>query len=313
MPRNAEPTSQRPRHPKDLPPPAQQLALAAWDLVAAGAEVAFRARAPRAVLKGARFARDHPHAARDVRPTPGGPALNAFWPGQGASCPLLIFCHGGGWIHYRKELYTAVAARLVPRGWAVVLPDYTKYPRALYHQMADEVAAATAWALDHLADLEADPQRVYLAGHSAGAHLTALVALQEHRLAAYGYSPAALAGYVGLSGVYDLAVPPQAASNHRGIELLNRVFDGMENLPAASPLTHVRPGAPRTLLIHGARDPYLPPDHARAFAEALRGVGVSCELRIYPDVGHSDLIIDPLSGKDDRLWRELAAFSQAHP
>ncbi|MGC9360518.1 MAG: alpha/beta hydrolase [Anaerolineae bacterium] len=310
---NDERSPTPPRHPNDLPHPAQELALAAWDLVAAGAEVAFHARAPRAVRDGARFAREHPHAARDVRPTPGGPALDAFWPGQGASCPLLIFCHGGGWIHYRKELYTAVAAHLVPRGWAVVLPDYTAYPRATYRQMADEVAAAVAWTLDRLPELGADPRRVYLAGHSAGAHLTALISLDKGWLASHGHDPSELAGYVGLSGVYDLVVPPQPASNHRGIELLNRVFDGMENLPAASPLTHVRPGAPRTLLIHGAHDPYLPPDHARAFAEALRQVGAPCELRIYRDVGHSDLILDPLSGKDDRLWRDLEAFAKRHP
>jgi len=314
MPREAEPETQRPRHPNDLPPPAQQLALAAWDLAAAGAEVAFHARAPGAVRDGARFAREHPHSARDVHPTADGPALDAFWPGKPDPCPLLIFCHGGGWAHYRKELYTAVAARLVPRGWAVVLPEYTAYPRAIYRQMVDEVAAAVAWSLDHLADLGVDPNRVYLSGHSAGAHLTALVTLDPRHLAAHNHSPDALAGYIGLAGVYDLVAAQQQWQHQRpATELLNRVFDGLGNLPAASPVTYVRPNAPPTLLVHGERDPYLPPDQARSLHTALRGVGVPCELRVYPDVAHSDLILDFISGHDDRLWSELAAFAKTHP
>jgi len=314
MPREAEPETQRPRHPNDLPPPAQQLALAAWDLAAAGAEVAFHARAPGAVRDGARFAREHPHSARDVHPTADGPALDAFWPGKPDPCPLLIFCHGGGWAHYRKELYTAVAARLVPRGWAVVLPEYTAYPRAIYRQMVDEVAAAVAWSLDHLADLGVDPNRVYLSGHSAGAHLTALVTLDPRHLAAHNHSPDALAGYIGLAGVYDLVAAQQQWQHQRpATELLNRVFDGLGNLPAASPVTYVRPNAPPTLLVHGERDPYLPPDQARSLHTALLGVGVPCELRVYPDVAHSDLIIDFISAHDDRLWSELATFAKTHP
>lgn len=314
MPDHTRLDAKHPRHPNDLPPPVRHLALAAWDLVAAGAKVAFHARAPKAIRDGARFAREHPHTARDIHPTPDGPTLDAFWPGQDAPSPLLIFCHGGGWAHYRKELYTALAARLVPRGWAVVLPEYTAYPRALYRQMADEVAAAIAWTLEHLADMGADPRRVYLSGHSAGAHLTALIALQEHWLATYGHSPAELAGYVGLSGVYDLVAAQQQWNSHRpATKLLARIFDGTDNLHIASPRIHVHAGAPPALLVHGAVDPYIPSNQAASLCQALRQVGAFCELRIYPDVGHSELILDPLAGKDDRLWRDLEAFAQAQP
>jgi len=314
MPNDKQPPTP-PRHPNDLPHPAQELALAAWDLVAAGADVAFHARAPRAVLKGALFAREHPRSARDVHPLPDGPGLDAFWPAPQASlCPVLIFVHGGGWAHYRKELYTAVAAHLVPQGWAVILPDYTAYPRATYRQMADEVAAAVAWTVDRLPELGADPRRIYLAGHSAGAHLTALIGLDKGWLAAHGHDPSELAGYIGMSGVYDL-MAAHVQWNHRrpATELLQRVFDGTDSLRTASPLTHVHAGAPPALLLHGATDPYVPSNQAASLCQTLRQVGAPCELRIYPDVGHSDLILDPLAGKDDRLWRDLLAFAERHP
>ena len=264
----------------------------------------------RASAIGNRFLKAHPTYQRDIAPHPDvASALDVYWSEEHADAPVLIFVHGGSWSLLSKESFTCLAALLVPRGYTVVLPGYTLYPKATYEQMANEVAAAVTWTLEHAGDYQGDPSRVYLSGHSAGAHLAALVATDPRWLEAYGHTSAELAGVIGISGVYDLALMAEYTRSQTGSdELLVGVASGWRNYAAASPVSYARADLPPMLLIHGSEDTTVPPAISRVFGEALQAAGAPSELVIYPGAEHTDFLFRSMWGAETRLLRDLERF-----
>ncbi|KAF9326249.1 hypothetical protein BG006_010303 [Podila minutissima] len=88
--------------------------------------------------------------------------------------PVIVFIYGGGWASGNKWMYTLVGARLREMGYVVFIPEYSVFPKGTIQDMEQEVRSATQWAFEHCVEYGGDPQRMYLAGHSAGAHLCAL-------------------------------------------------------------------------------------------------------------------------------------------
>jgi arylformamidase len=105
----------------------------------------------------------------------------------------LAYIHGGYWQLNDKEPYAFFGETLLPAGFNLALVEYTLAPAARMDQIVAEVRAAVAWLIDHADDLGGDPRRVFVAGHSAGGHLTA-AAMNDARVA----------GGLAISGIYDL-------------------------------------------------------------------------------------------------------------
>ena len=114
-----------------------------------------------------------------------------------------MFLYGGSWRTGSKEEYPFVALPLAARGAVVVVPDYRLYPEVAFPAFLDDNARAVAWAVAHAPELGADPSRVFLVGHSAGAYNAAMLGLDPRLLAAAEYDRRRLAGVVGLAGLYD--------------------------------------------------------------------------------------------------------------
>jgi arylformamidase len=110
-----------------------------------------------------------------------------------AGAPTLVYIHGGYWQTNDKEPYAFLGEGLLPAGFNLALVEYTLAPAARLDQIVAEVRAAVAWIIDHAEERGGDPRRVFVAGHSAGGHLTA-VAMNDARVA----------GGVAISGIYDL-------------------------------------------------------------------------------------------------------------
>jgi arylformamidase len=107
--------------------------------------------------------------------------------------PTLAYIHGGYWQLNDKEPYAFFGETLLPAGFNLALLEYTLAPAARMDQIVAEVRAAVAWVIDHADELGGDPRRVFVAGHSAGGHLTA-AAMSDPRVA----------GGLAISGIYDL-------------------------------------------------------------------------------------------------------------
>ena len=254
----------------------------------------------RAHRAGVRFRRSYEHLQIDVPfSSRSDVTLDLYGQPDGNGYPVLIFVHGGGWNSYDKELFTPVAMQLLPEKMVVVIPDYTLYPEATYQQMAREVADATAWALQNIEAYGGDPARVYLSGHSAGAHLSGLVSYDPRWLADTGHSTDEIRGWIGLSGVYDTE-RHAAGRQSLGLEspIMTAVMQGPEGFAAASPQTYAALGTgPPAWLIHGDADETVPAAESEHMSAALRTAGVETELIIYPGAGHSDFLFGAL--RDD--------------
>ena len=223
-------------------------------------------------------------------------------PAEGEGHPVVVFVHGGGWYQYDKLVYAPVAMRLLEHDLVVVMADYTLHPEADYSRMAHETADAVAWTLEHIAEYGSDPQRVVVAGQSAGAHLAALAMTDPGYLAASGHGSAELRGLVGISGMYDIAAEDAFFRNKRQRPIImEKVMGGIDNYAAASPMTWVRPDLPPTLLLHGDADTTVPQHISADFRAALQAAGNQSELVVYADQGHAGLLFWALDDEEQAL------------
>lgn len=192
---------------------------------------------------------------------------------------LVVFLYGGGWQEGARADYRFVAQTLTRQGLTVVIPDYRLYPEVHYPAFVDDAARAVAWALAHARELGTDPGRVFLMGHSAGAHIATLLALDPVFLRATGHAPTELAGVIGLSTPADFAA--NLAEKYR------RVFGDAATLAAAQPVRYVNPHAPPLLLIHGDADTLVWPKNSTELAARQRAAGGDVELVMLPGVDHT--------------------------
>lgn len=199
----------------------------------------------------------------------------------GGARPIVMFWYGGSWERGRKEQYRFVGAALAAQGYVAVLPDYRLYPEVRFPGFVDDAAAAVAWVVSHAAEIGGDPSRVYLAGHSAGAHIAAMLAYDAPRLAALGLRADAVRGYIGLSGPY--ALDPND-------DTLRTIFSAPFAHADWQPVQRARAGAPPALLLHGEADTVVSVNHARRMSDTLNGFGVRARLKTYPGRGHADTV-----------------------
>lgn len=195
--------------------------------------------------------------------------------------PIIVFWHGGRWTFGDKAQYRFVGAALAGLDCVVVLPNYRHYPEVRLAGFMDDAARSARWAAANAARFGADPQRLHLMGHSAGAHLAALVTLDRRYFEARGGAPP-IAGLIGLSGPYDFL--PLREDD------VKDMFGPPERYGESQPIEFVHRGAPPALLIHGVRDETVWPKNSRNLATALQARGVPVRLELYPHVGHADTV-----------------------
>ena len=227
--------------------------------------------------------------------------LDVYAPNHAASRPIIVFWYGGGWEDGRKSNYRFVGAALAKAGYVAVLPDYRLYPEVRFPAFVDDGAQALKWVVEHAAQIGGDPHRIYVAGHSAGAHMAAMLAYDSARLDRAGIARDAIRGCIGLSGPYVL--DPNDAT-------LNDIFRAPYTLADWQPAQRVRPGAPAALLLHGEADTVVGVAHARRMAERLESLGVPVTLRTYPARGHRDTVAAFASASPHKLpvMAEIRAF-----
>ena len=110
-----------------------------------------------------------------------GQRLDVWRPASrvGEPRPVVIFFYGGGWAKGDRGAYAFAARALASQGFVVVVPDYRKVPEVRFPAFVQDAAQAVRWTNDHVADFGGDPQRIALAGHSAGAYAAILLALDR--------------------------------------------------------------------------------------------------------------------------------------
>lgn len=195
--------------------------------------------------------------------------------------PVVVFFYGGGWTTGKKSHYGFVGAALAARGFVTVIPDYRLYPEVRFPEFMADGAQAVAWVRQHAREFGGDPDRIVLMGHSAGAHMAALLALNDAYLAKAGVPEHSIVGLIGLSGPYDL-VPNS--------DTLNSIFTDPYRPEDWQPVRFASSRAPPTLLLHGQDDTAVFATHTQKLNDALQSRGVRVEAHFYPNRDHADTI-----------------------
>lgn len=222
--------------------------------------------------------------------------LDLYVPAGPGPFPLIFWIHGGGWSQFNKDV--DFAPQVVGLGFALASLDYrlTSDGCPFPAQIEDCVSALT-WLRQNGANYRVDTDRIGLIGHSAGAHLSALIATTGGTnpfTNLTSVSPRVQAAVLW-SGPVDLGRErgkwPKETFIWDPEDIFSRLFfaEGLYNeefAQWASPASYVRPGLPPMLLVHGAKDNIVPPGQAIAFAADLERSGVKVKIRIEEESEH---------------------------
>jgi arylformamidase len=127
-----------------------------------------------------------------------------------SQAPVLVFIHGGWWRSLDKSDHSFLGSVFTHEGALLVVPNYELAPKASLERMALQVAQSLVWVWRHIAEYGGDPNRIVLAGHSAGGHLAAMMSSCDWKSIAPELPRHLVKGVLSISGVHDLAPVAQA-------------------------------------------------------------------------------------------------------
>lgn len=233
--------------------------------------------------------------------------LDVYAPRQArGGAPVVVFFYGGGWNSGERGLYAFVGRSLAEEGFVVVVPDYRVYPTVKWPDFLKDSALAVRWARDNAARLGADPKRLFVMGHSAGAYNAVQMAADKRWLAGVGMSKRDLRGAIGVAGPYDF-LPVRT-------DELKAIFGPEAQRPDTQPINHIEGDEPPMLLMAGMRDRTVDPGNTPRMAARLRAAGSSVEAQLYPRLSHGLAIgaISPPLRFTAPIFRRTVDFIREH-
>ncbi|MEO3433591.1 alpha/beta hydrolase [Inquilinus sp. CAU 1745] len=209
--------------------------------------------------------------------------LDIYQPSAPRPSPTIVFFYGGGWEEGERGDYFFVGSALATRGFTTVIPDYRVFPEVRFPAFIEDAAEAMRWTADHITEFGGDHGRLIVMGHSAGAHIAAMLAFDRKRLAKVGLDASHdLSVMVGLAGPYDF-LPLHSNT-------LKAIFGPEPALAATQPINFIEADAPPVFLATGRRDRSVDPGNTIRLAERIRSVGGEAEVKLYDRVNHRTLI-----------------------
>ncbi|XP_051149475.1 isoprenylcysteine alpha-carbonyl methylesterase ICME-like [Andrographis paniculata] len=239
--------------------------------------------------------------------------------------PVVAFVTGGAWIIGYKAWGSLLGQQLSERDIIVACIDYRNFPQGTISNMIKDAAQGISFVCNHIAEYGGDPNRIYLMGQSAGAHIASCAlleqAIQEASGSKISWSVSQIKAYFGLSGgynFYSLVDHFHSRGLYRSIFL--SIMEGEESLQRYSPEVMAQDPSnraavsllPPIILFHGTADYSIPSDASKSFAEVLRSLGVQAESILYEGKTHTDLFLqDPMRGGKDDMFEDLVALIHA--
>jgi acetyl esterase/lipase len=211
--------------------------------------------------------------------------LDVYRPRKNGNGKTVIFFYGGSWRGGRKMDYRFVAQALTSRGFIAVLPDYRVYPEVQFPAFVEDGAQAVRWTHDNISRFGGQTNSIYLMGHSAGAHIAALLTLDAHYLKAAGLEQNVIRATAALSGPYDFTPNPWDRP------VFGQATNATEIHPVIEPIHFVTGREPPMLLVQGLKDKIVAPSNAINLAARIRAMGSQVELITYPARGHQTVAL----------------------
>ena len=240
-------------------------------------------------------------------------SLDVYAPTSGGEHPIVVWIHGGGWRQGDKQAVQRKPKAFVERGLVFVSINYRFVPQVTVKEMTGDVAKAIRWARDHARDFGGDPNRIFVMGHSAGAHLAALVCTDERYLQAEGLSLSVIKGCVPVdTAAYDIPKRFEQSGAAKA-DAGKSIFGADEAMHRElSPVAYVGKvkSIPPFLILHVSDRPDSTAQ-SQAFAKALTQAGVLATL--VPGEGKTHGTINSELGlPDDKPTKALFEFVHRH-
>ncbi len=213
----------------------------------------------------------------------------------------IVFFYGGSWQSGNKEMYQFVGQALASKGFVTIVVDYRLYPQIYFPEFINDGAKALVWAHKNGKHYGADPEHIFLAGHSAGAHIASLLATDKHYLQAQKADVSWIKGVIGIAGPYDFLpfTDPKIKA------LFSKVDDA-----ETQPINFVTKNIPPFLLATGADDEKVLPKNTLNLVAKLQHFNIPVIKIIYPKIGHIGIILSLAAGfrYKTTLLEDITAF-----
>lgn len=196
---------------------------------------------------------------------------------------VVVFFYGGSWKGGSRGDYRFAGEAFASHGYVTVIPDYRVYPEVHFPAFVRDGAAAVAWVQSNIEALGGNPRRIFLAGHSAGGHIAAMLSVAPEFLIEAQAEPAAIKGFVGLAGPY--AFDPDKYDSIRP------VFQGADVDIPSQPAAHVNGDEPPMLLLHGSDDTTVNASNMYALARDITRTGGTATALEVAGTGHIGLVL----------------------
>lgn len=214
--------------------------------------------------------------------------------------PVLFFIHGGSWQNGSKDDYAFLGDAFASAGVETVVIDYGLYPPVIFPDFVEDAARALVYAKRNIAH----DRPLILAGHSAGAHIAAMLAADPRFLDAENADICTLtAGFIGISGPYDFTIKE---------DVYKRIFPKALRA-TAKPVNHADGPFPPALLLHGTADHTVRPSRTTEMAKRLRAAGDDVRVKMYEGLDHVFILgaVAPLLRGKAPTFRDMLDFIHA--
>lgn len=235
--------------------------------------------------------------------------LDIYAPRQGKDHPVVFWIHGGGWRAGNKMSVQKKPEVFVEKGFVFVSTNYRLLPNVTVKEMTGDIAKAIRWTHDHAKEYGGDSKSMFVLGHSAGAHLAALVCTDERYLKAEGLPLSIIKGCVPIDvSVYDIPKRLKDGGSVPPATFIQVFGDNEETQLDLSPAIHVVKGKsiPSFLILHVA-DRADTKAQSHWFADKLKEAGVSAQVVAAEGKTHGTINSD-LGLPDDEPTQALWEF-----
>jgi len=208
--------------------------------------------------------------------------LDVVWSVENSAAPVVIFFHGGSWRWGVKDFYRDIGKEFAKKGVTFVVADYRLYPEVRFPAFVEDAAAVMKWTREHVARYGGNPEKLFLMGHSSGAHTVSHLALDEKYLKAVGGDFSWIKGVVSMSAPYAFQPSEQW--------FYEDVFSPRAASPEVMPISLVDGDEPPFLVLHGRYDYLINVKQAKAFARRIEEKGGNVNKRIFGFHGHFSMM-----------------------
>jgi len=204
-----------------------------------------------------------------------------IFPAAEPGAPFVIYIHGGAWTRWHKDDNSYQAPAFVERGITFLSVNFSLVPGVSLDELVRQCRAAVAWGWNNAGNFDADPDRMFVAGHSSGAHVVGLLTVTDWA-GDWGLPADAIKGAVAVSGMYDLA--PVRLSSRNGYLHLDEAAEAR-----LSAMRQIPERMPPMVVAYGGKEQIEFRRHSKDWAAELRRLGHAVTEIDVPGLNHFDM------------------------